>query len=37
MNKLENQSKTMEENFKKNSKTLGESKEYGQMSAVIIN
>lgn len=37
MSKLESQSKSMEDNMKKNSKTSGESKEYGQQSILIIN
>ncbi len=37
MKKLESQSKCFEEELKKNSKTSGESHEYGQLSNVIIN
>jgi hypothetical protein len=37
LKKIESQSKKMENNFKKISKTFGDSKEYGQLSSVIIN
>lgn len=37
MSKLESQSKSLEENMKKNSKTSGDCKEYGQHSILIIN
>ncbi len=37
LNKLESQSKALENNLKKYLKTAGESKEFGQHSAVIIN
>jgi hypothetical protein len=37
MRKLENQSKTWEDNWKKNSKTTGETKMSGQMSQLVIN
>lgn len=37
MKKLECQSKALEDGFKKNSKTSGESKQSGQQSLLVIN
>ncbi len=37
MKKLESQSKMYEDEIKKNSRTCGENKEYGQLSNLIIN
>lgn len=37
LKKLECQSKTIEDNYKKNSKTMGESKQSGQGSLLVIN
>jgi hypothetical protein len=37
MKNLESQSRLMEDNYKKNAKTSGESKESGQSSVIVIN
>jgi hypothetical protein len=37
MKKLESQSKNLEENLKKNSRTTGESKQPGQLTMLVIN
>jgi hypothetical protein len=37
MNKLESQSKTLEDNYKKFAKTSGDNKQPGQLSQLVIN
>ena len=37
MKKLENQSKNIEDKFKKNARTAGDTKESGQFSVLVIN